>query len=96
MTPSDRDVKNNLLINDFEDLNKEDKETDIQIEPIVLENTNQSQCCRLEDDYSKDNCLDSTMSFSTDIDRNGHISKSMFQENIHQNYTDELQYKLCS
>ena len=96
MTPSDRDVKNNLLINDFEDLNKEDKETDIQIEPIVLENTNQSQCCRLEDDYSKDNCLDSTMSFSTDIDRNGHLSKSMFQENIHQNYTDELQYKLCS
>ena len=96
MTPSERDEKNRLQIKEFVYLNNEDKESDIQIDPIVIENTNQSQCCRLEDDYTKDNCLDSTMSFSTDIDRNGHLSKSMFQENIHQNYTDELQYKLCS
>ena len=42
MTPSERDEKNRLSIKEFVYLNNEDKESDIQIDPIVIENTNQS------------------------------------------------------
>ena len=49
-----------------------DKKSEIQIELVVIDTNNQSQCCRHEDDYSKDNCLDSTMSFTTDLDKNGY------------------------
>jgi hypothetical protein len=42
MTPSERDEKNRPMIKEFVYLNNEDKESDIQIDPIVIENTNQS------------------------------------------------------
>jgi hypothetical protein len=41
MTPSERD-ENRLFTKEFVDLNNKDKESDIQIDPIVIENTNQS------------------------------------------------------
>ncbi len=77
MTPSERDLKNRLLIEQLQDLNNDDKQSDIQINPIDIQNNNQSQCCGIEDDYSKDNFSDTTMSYSTDFDKNRLLSKSM-------------------